>query len=95
MWLRDKGVCSECGRDTNLIRRQLRAVRKRYGPTVWLGKLSEQCLSRKEAKRTLWQAHHVKAVEEGGGACGVEGYKTLCLWCHKDESAKQAAKRRK
>lgn len=95
VWLRDKGVCSRCGRDTNAIRRQLKAVLKRYGPTVWLCKLSEQCLSRSEARRTLWQAHHVRAVEEGGGACGVEGYATFCLWCHKDKSAKQAAKRRK
>lgn len=67
----------------------------RYGQTVWLSKLSEQCLSRKEATKTLWQAHHVKAVEEGGGVCGVEGFVTLCLWCHKDENAKQAAKRRR
>jgi hypothetical protein len=52
-------------------------------------------LTQHEALKTLWEAHHVKSVEEGGGACGVEGYKTLCLWCHKQESAKQTVRRKK
>jgi 5-methylcytosine-specific restriction endonuclease McrA len=30
---------------------------------------------------------------EGGGGCGLENYRTLCRPCHKDETAKLAARR--
>lgn len=31
-----------------------------------------------------WEAHHVKAVAEGGAGCGLDGYKTACVVrCHK------------
>lgn len=95
VWLRDKGVCAQCGRDTNAIRRKLRALWKLSSRARWLAEIQGLSLTRSEAHRTLWQAHHVKSVEEGGGACGVEGYETLCLWCHKQENVKQAAKRRR
>jgi hypothetical protein len=55
---------------------------------MWTSELARLGLTKKEARKTLWQAHHVKPVEEGGGACGVEGYKTLCVWCHKQKHAK-------
>lgn len=41
-------------------------------------------LTVKEAEKSLWQADHVLEVAEGGGLCGLEGIRTLCLWCHKD-----------
>ncbi len=40
-----------------------------------------------------WEAHHVVPVSEGGGGCGLEGYATLCLRCHKRASAELAARR--
>jgi 5-methylcytosine-specific restriction endonuclease McrA len=30
-----------------------------------------------------WQADHIIAVVNGGGGCGLEGFQTLCLPCHK------------
>lgn len=30
-----------------------------------------------------WHADHILPVVEGGGLCGLEGYRTLCLPCHK------------
>ena len=30
-----------------------------------------------------WHADHITAVVNGGGLCGLEGYQTLCLPCHK------------
>ncbi len=95
VWLRDKGVCSRCGRDTNKIRRELKALKRREGREAWLMELDVLGLTTHEALKTLWEAHHVKPVEEGGGACGVDGYETFCLWCHKDESAAQVARRKK
>lgn len=41
----------------------------------------------------LWEAHHVRAVVEGGGWCGLEGYETLCMRCHHAESAALARRR--
>ncbi len=40
----------------------------------------------------LWEADHIIPVIEGGGGCGPEGYRTLCLACHKKETAKLAAR---
>lgn len=35
---------------------------------------------------TLWQADHIVPVAEGGGGCGLENYRTLCVWCHARET---------
>jgi hypothetical protein len=85
VWKRDKGVCARCGLDTNALRRKLKAMprSKRLEEAERLG------LSEHELSKTLWEAHHTKAVKDGGGACGVDGLETLCLWCHKEESKKQ------
>lgn len=40
-----------------------------------------------------WEAHHIVPVVEGGGGCGLEGYATLCLRCHKRANAELAARR--
>jgi 5-methylcytosine-specific restriction enzyme A len=34
----------------------------------------------------LWEADHVVAVMEGGGCCGLENYRTLCIPCHRRET---------
>jgi len=31
----------------------------------------------------LWEADHILPVSEGGGECGLEGLRTLCLPCHR------------
>lgn len=41
----------------------------------------------------LWEADHIIPVIEGGGGCTPDGYRTLCLKCHRDETAKLAARR--
>ena len=35
-----------------------------------------------------WEADHIVPVSEGGGLCGLEGYRTLCKKCHGQESGK-------
>jgi 5-methylcytosine-specific restriction protein A len=40
-----------------------------------------------------WQADHTVPVAEGGGLCGLEGYRTLCTPCHKRETAALAKRR--
>jgi len=43
----------------------------------------------------IWDADHIIPVIEGGGECGLDNYRTLCCQCHKQETAKLAAKRAK
>jgi 5-methylcytosine-specific restriction protein A len=87
-WLivqRDHGVCAACGMDTEAIRREaILCVKKRdwrneehrlqWGP--YFGRESR-----------LWEADHIVPVAEGGGVCGLENYRTLCLRCHRLETA--------
>lgn len=40
-----------------------------------------------------WEADHVVPVVEGGGLCGLDNYRTLCLPCHRQETAKLARRR--
>lgn len=40
-----------------------------------------------------WEMDHIVPVIEGGGLCGVDGYRTLCIPCHKKESAALAKRR--
>jgi SWI/SNF-related matrix-associated actin-dependent regulator 1 of chromatin subfamily A len=36
----------------------------------------------------FWQADHIRAVAEGGGGCGLENLRTLCVPCHQGETEK-------
>ena len=31
----------------------------------------------------LWDADHIIPVKDGGGSCGLENIRTLCIKCHK------------
>ena len=31
----------------------------------------------------LWDADHIIPVKKGGGSCGLENLRTLCISCHK------------
>lgn len=33
-----------------------------------------------------WEAHHIVAVAEGGGECGLDNIETLCHECHRAET---------
>ncbi len=55
----------------------------------WRRYLARIGLPRLDPVQSMWEAHHAVAVADGGGGCGVEGYETLCVWCHKAESKSQ------
>jgi 5-methylcytosine-specific restriction endonuclease McrA len=52
-------------------------------------------LSRHERNlaRRLWEMDHIVPVIEGGGSCGLENLRTLCVACHRKETAALAARR--
>lgn len=37
-----------------------------------------------------WEMDHIVPVIEGGGLCGLDGYRTLCIPCHKQATAELA-----
>lgn len=60
-----------------------RAIVAKYGPAgAWT-----------PGRRTAWDADHIVPVCRGGGQCGLENYRTLCVPCHKRETARLAAER--
>lgn len=44
-------------------------------------------------RTTFFDADHILPVIEGGGLCGLEGYRSLCQICHKKETKALAARR--
>jgi len=90
---RDKGICARCGRDCYGHKRKFkRALERCQRPDCALERvrrvdrlLKWTGLTPSEAIRSFWQAHHKLAVADGGGACGLDNYETLCVWCHKRE----------
>ncbi|TXH49477.1 MAG: hypothetical protein E6Q97_22670 [Desulfurellales bacterium] len=45
------------------------------------------------SKTNAWEADHIVPVCEGGGLAELDNYRTLCVWCHKQET-RNLAKRR-
>jgi hypothetical protein len=45
------------------------------------------------ANTALWEADHITSVCEGGGCCGLDGYRTLCWRHHLEETAALARRR--
>lgn len=38
-----------------------------------------------------WEADHILPVHQGGGACGLDNFQTLCKNCHKEKTFKLAS----
>lgn len=94
---RDKEVCARCGCDCRSITNALHQLQfgvSRMAPRRYKrrGHLADALgLTPLELDKSLWEAHHKKAVKDGGGACGLDNFETICIWCHKKETATQAA----
>lgn len=94
---RDQGVCSICGLDTlNLKARYTRVRDKCFGRTVSgrkyrshsgvLARLKRYAKQHGIGPDSPYQIDHIIPVIEGGGLCGPENLRTLCIPCHKLET---------
>ncbi len=90
LFWRDRGVCAICGYPTHELEQLVRSKRWRFdlaprfwGP--WWSAIYNHC--------SLSEADHIVPVVEGGGCCGLSNYRTLCVPCHKAETAALAARR--
>jgi 5-methylcytosine-specific restriction endonuclease McrA len=95
--VRDGGVCVICGLKTaNLKSLLIRSAESKHGPRYryfYHRMLMRFGLTNSEAGNSLWQADHIIPVKKGGGCCGLENLRTLCVWCHKKETKKLAQER--
>lgn len=95
VYKRDKGICAQCGINTDEAQWLASETLNRLS---W----SEQSEFRhliippgfpSDLCRDWWEADHIVPVVRGGGQCGLEGYRTLCVPCHKRETARLASER--
>jgi 5-methylcytosine-specific restriction endonuclease McrA len=83
VYARDKGVCAACALDTVAAYGALRRSRGHARAEA----LAMWGLRSVTARRSLWDADHVRPVAEGGGECDLENLRTLCLMCHREATA--------
>lgn len=93
---RDRGVCALCGTDTVLqcrILMHVRRIEKRNGDYRWQqhGEL-KRLLGHDVHLKDQWQADHIIPRCEGGRN-ELDNLRTLCIPCHKAETARLAARR--
>lgn len=88
---RDHGICDTCGLDCERLRRSVSrhwrsgSFCRFYRLYMWA---TQRAVTRKLAPfRQLWEMDHIKPVVEGGGECGPENLRTLCIWCHNEATA--------
>jgi 5-methylcytosine-specific restriction protein A len=86
---RDRGICARCKVDTEARKAEFAARRKSI--KGWPD-YEKQLKDLRElygvppgraASGPWWDADHILPVIEGGGECGIEGYRTLCILCHR------------
>ena len=103
VFARDRGVCATCALDCNALhlrikplseadrRRVVLAAAPTFGEERHAGALAALCATGHAGR--LWQADHTVAVIDGGGLCGLENMRTLCVTCHTDKTARLASRR--
>jgi 5-methylcytosine-specific restriction enzyme A len=85
VFARDQGVCAICLIDTKETAELLTSTK---------GEIRDQILKSHNIHKTrkinpekngggLWDADHITPVKDGGGECGMENIRTLCISCHK------------
>lgn len=95
---RDGGVCAHCGLDTGELLKKLYKMGRENPPgtggisevvkrhvrimCATRGGVTETYALHRFGEGSMWDADHIRPVKDGGGGCGLDGYQTLCIWCH-------------
>ncbi|HZH97662.1 MAG TPA: HNH endonuclease [Fimbriimonadaceae bacterium] len=86
---RDQSICAICGVDCFTLRRKFQRMRKVLRAEKLKAMVEEGWPKTiLQVKRSWWEADHTLAVAKGGGECGLDNYRTLCLRCHRIETGK-------
>lgn len=92
------GVCTLCGVNGHALYTRILALEpaERLNALCnanWKLPKSAKALDRllqNPREGDFWQADHIQAVSEGGGNCGLENLRTLCVPCHACKSITNA-----
>ncbi|HJZ97527.1 MAG TPA: HNH endonuclease signature motif containing protein [Candidatus Solibacter sp.] len=79
VFLRDRGVCAQCGVDTEALGRDKRKL-------DWRAR--KQFEREWGSRKSLWDADHILPVMQGGGECDLTNMQTLCLPCHRAKTSR-------
>jgi 5-methylcytosine-specific restriction protein A len=85
VYMRDKAICNICNIDTKLIAKEalkLNNDERNVYLTSYNISLKRKLWKQKHGGG-LWDADHILPVKDGGGMCGLENLRTLCISCHK------------
>jgi hypothetical protein len=87
VYQRDLGQCAICKIDTRYQKikvEDLKRSAKTSGANDELNQyLADIRVTPFESSKSLWHADHILAVMDGGGQCGIDNIRTLCVSCHK------------
>ena len=81
---RDKGVCALCSLDCQALKRQYKKLLTKQERIDF--KVQHGIPASRSGR--FWDIDHIVPVVEGGGSCGPENLRTLCLRHHKEETSK-------
>lgn len=86
IYVRDRGICAICMVDTKQIAKKARELTgddlDTYLKTNGISKKRKIWI--KKHGGGLWDADHIIPVKDGGGSCGLDNLRTLCIMCHKN-----------
>jgi 5-methylcytosine-specific restriction endonuclease McrA len=91
---RDHGVCALCQADTEALYAEYRKLIPRGTHSLTDGKSPAERFRLQHgvpigrAIGDWWDADHIVPVIEGGGECKLSNLRTLCIPCHRIETAK-------
>ena len=89
---RDNGKCAKCKKDAIILGLELQILKRKDHP-AWMKWYRDHGVSL--ARKSMWDAHHKRAVAEGGGECGMDNIVTLCIICHIAETKALTLRRSK
>tara|TARA_B100000787_G_scaffold169914_1_gene162861 strand:+ start:1858 stop:2319 length:462 start_codon:yes stop_codon:yes gene_type:complete len=89
VYKRDKGICSVCEintKETSKTAKSILDIDKRNEFLLSKGISIKRKIWKQKHGGGLWDADHIICVKDGGGQCGLENLRTLCIECHKKKT---------
>ena len=88
VYKRDTAICAICNIDTNdIAKKAINLVGEERDEFLKEHSISlKRKIWIKKHGGGLWDADHIIPVVKGGGLCGLDNLRTLCIKCHKNET---------